>query len=96
MDHWSQKVKWNYHGEDFRSFVNLPFCFWRDRAGEKNSRTEYGHHPTRTGYRENLKEKPRMGSSSRHSSNKRKNVYGAAKEKGKNKIQCGEKYPRKK
>lgn len=52
----AKKAKWNYHGEDFRSFVNLPFCFWRNRAGEKNSRTEYGHHPTRSGYRQNLKD----------------------------------------
>lgn len=69
VDHWSQKAKWNYLGEDFRSFVNLPFCFWRNRAGEKNSRTKYGRHPTKTGSRENLKEEARMGSS-RHRSNK--------------------------
>lgn len=24
--------------EDFISFVNLPFCFWRNRAGERRAR----------------------------------------------------------
>lgn len=83
MDRWSQKAKWNYHGEDFRSFVNLPFCFCGNRAGEKNSRMECGHHPTGTGYRQKLKEEPRMGSS-RHNRNKNiKKFRGQQKRKAK-------------
>lgn len=73
VDHWSQKAKRNYQGEDFRSFVNLSFCFWRNRAGERTAGRHWAIIPQEPHAGRNKKKSPEQAAAGTEG-NRSKNV----------------------